>query len=203
MEGVAHAQSARLFLAVRLSPECNERIGALVCELRPAAAACGVDVTWISPDNLHVTLKFLGATPESQIPEIARMARAALAKFECFEVTAAGVGVFPNESRPNVLWVDLRENSSIHGAGQFARMAHALNESLAAAGFRREPYPFTPHLTIGRVKHGRQAGPLLFPFKTRRFGSCEIREVILYESKTRPAGAAYTIRERFVLSSKN
>lgn len=195
MEGAARAPSARLFLAVRLSPECNASVGALVRELRPATAARGVDVTWIGADNLHVTLKFLGATPESQIAEIARVARAALAKFECFEVTAAGAGVFPNESRPKVFWVNLRDET-----GQLERMAYALDESLATIGFRREPYPFAPHLTIGRVKEGRQAGELLFRFKTRHFGSCIIREVVLYESKTHPEGAVYTSLERFPLT---
>lgn len=195
------APSARLFLAARLSPECNESVGALVRELRPATAARGIDVTWVGAGNLHVTLKFLGATPESRIAEIARAARAALAGFECFEVTAAGVGVFPNESRPKVLWVNLSEDSSDFGEGQFERMARALDESLAAIGFRREPYPFTPHLTIGRVKEGRQVAELLFPFKTRHFGSSVIREVILYESRTDPAGAVYTVRDRFALKS--
>jgi 2'-5' RNA ligase len=100
---------------------------------------------------LHVTLKFLGETPETSVDGIVRAAEAVALGVPAFAVRLRGAGAFPNFRRPRVVWI------GIEPAEPLVRLATALDEACARLGFARETRGFAAHLTLGRVK--RELGP--------------------------------------------
>jgi 2'-5' RNA ligase len=143
----------RLFLAVNLPDETRDAVFAAAAPMRAAAPG----VAWVRPHLLHVTLKFLGETPEAAADGVRRAAEAVALGSAPFEVHLRGAGAFPNFRRPRVVWI------GIEPAAPMARLAAGLDAACAALGFAREERPFAAHLTLGRVKRelGRGEGVAL------------------------------------------
>jgi 2'-5' RNA ligase len=135
----------RTFIAAELSPSVKARAAKLISGLRPA----GAEINWVQPQQMHLTLKFLGDVPDTETPDICRVVARAVAPFEPFEVICRGVGAFPNLEHPRTLWIGIQD-----GAEELCRLQAAIDDALKRElGFAREPRKFQPHLTIGRVKH--------------------------------------------------
>jgi len=174
----------RAFLAIRPSDAVVESL----LEVQSALGETGADVRWVSRDTLHLTLHFLGDVREAEMPEIERGLRESLVDVPPFEVECRGLGVFPNQKRPRVVWVGL------DGAG-LTRLAETIETVLSPLGFPPEEHEFAPHITLGRVRSARGTENLLRFLKTggdRSFGSSSIGEVTLYRSQLRPEGSVYT-----------
>jgi 2'-5' RNA ligase len=134
----------RTFIAVEMSASVIGRAGDLIDKLRVAPA----EVNWIRPQQMHLTLKFLGDVPDTETPDICRVTSAVAAQFEPFEVTFRGAGAFPNLRDPRTLWIGIED-----GADELKRLAAALENALKSElGYGKEQRGFHPHLTIGRVK---------------------------------------------------
>jgi 2'-5' RNA ligase len=134
----------RTFIAVEISPSVIGRAGDLIDKLRVAAA----EVNWVRPQQMHLTLKFLGDVPDTETPDICRVVSKVAAGIEPFEVTFRGAGAFPNAKDPRTLWIGIED-----GADELKRLAADLEETLKSdLGFAKEQRGFHPHLTIGRVK---------------------------------------------------
>jgi len=148
----------RTFIAVEVSPRVVARAGDLIDKLRIAAA----EFTWVRPQQMHLTLKFLGDVPDTETPEICRVVRQAVSDFEPFEVICRGAGAFPNIKEPRTLWIGIQD-----GADELVRLQATIDEALKRSlGYGKEPRGFHPHLTIGRVKRlspggGQQLSTLL------------------------------------------
>lgn len=150
------------------------------------------DLKVVSVDHLHLTLKFLGDTEEGLVSEIVSAMREASAGVAPFTVRVKGTGAFPNLSRPNVLWVGLE------GGEPLARMAKSLDESLTALGFPRETRPWSPHVTLARVRGHRDLGRvqvLLRGHADDLFAEVRIDELRLKKSVLRPQGPEYSTVE--------
>jgi RNA 2',3'-cyclic 3'-phosphodiesterase len=106
-------------------------------------------VNWVKTQHMHLTLKFLGDVPDTETPDICRVAAAAAKKFEPFEITCRGVGAFPTAEHPRTLWIGIEDGAEALCELQ-AAVEGALKQEL---GFPKEARRFQPHLTIGRVKH--------------------------------------------------
>ena len=134
----------RTFIAVELSPRVITRAGDLIDHLRVAAA----EVNWVRPQQMHLTLKFLGDVPDTETPDVCRVVSDVAASFEPFEITCRCAGAFPNLKSPKTLWIGIED-----GANELKKLQAALDDALKAElGFAKEPRGFHPHLTIGRVK---------------------------------------------------
>jgi RNA 2',3'-cyclic 3'-phosphodiesterase len=131
----------RLFTAIEITPEILLRLERLQSSLRPEAF-----IKWSPLDNLHITTKFIGEWPESRLEELCASLKA-LAPREPFDVELKDLGWFPNERSPRVLWV------GVHGNGALEDLAHATEDCLIKIGIPKEERPFTPHLTLARIKH--------------------------------------------------
>lgn len=145
----------RLFVGVPLPEEVRERVVAIV---EAAQAAVAIDpgpppVRWVRLDGLHLTLKFLGATPEPRVPLVASAVRAAVRGFEPFEAAIGGAGAFPSPARPRAIWLGVPA-----GGEGLARLAAAVDEALEREGWPRDERPFRAHLTLAR-SDGVRAGP--------------------------------------------
>ncbi len=175
----------RLFIAVELDEAIRARLGAAQERLR--AAQCSVK--WVKPELMHLTLRFLGEVEEPRVPQIEEAMASAAAGIAPFEVTVAGLGAFPEHGAPRVLWAGIRDNGSL------ATLNRRLEEGARRLGFEPEERPFSPHLTIGRVKDPRGANALRSPLDAaaaREFGSCTIAELLLVQSVLSPSGPTYT-----------
>jgi 2'-5' RNA ligase len=175
----------RTFIAIELPEEIKAAIAALQAELRRARA----EVSWTKPENLHLTLKFLGEIEEQRIGQIESACIETAAAAAPFTLSLTGAGVFPHASRPRVLWVGL--------AGEVEKvklLQSDLDERLARAGFEREARAFQPHLTAGRIKSPKGAPALVSRAQAYRLPalSFTVREVVVMRSQLHPAGARYT-----------
>jgi 2'-5' RNA ligase len=185
----------RLFLAAEPDGALREALAEAVGRLRVAAPR----VRWVAAEKLHLTLKFCGdvGDPAALAAEVRR---------ECSSVAAvglevAGVGRFPPRGPARVVWAGCRGDVAAAVA-----VAEACERAAGRVGVAREvKHPFSPHLTIGRVREGRDAGGLeeaIRPFAERVFGSLRIERVTLFRSDLRPDGPVYTAVERIPLTAK-
>ncbi len=180
----------RVFVALDIPEEVRAAIGALIEKLRPTSKIA----RWVRIEGIHVTLKFIGEVSPEKIEPI----QASLSQVEfpnSIQLKFRGVGFFPNERRPRVLW------AGIEAGEELSALAAAVETSLEPLGIPKEQRVFSPHLTLARFDTARhkpsasafdrlhqaisQAGPL-------EFGSSTAREFHLYQSTLKRGGAEYT-----------
>lgn len=140
----------RLFVALELPRPVLDALEAQQARLQEDAA--GRAVRWVRPEGIHLTLKFLGELPASRQADIIRAVEAAADGHGPLVLEAAGLGCFPNASRPRVVWAGL--------AGDLAgleALQGSVERALGPLGFPPEKRGFSPHLTLGRVR--REASP--------------------------------------------
>jgi len=173
-------------VAIRLDETVRAALGAAIEGLRRVAR----DVAWVAPENLHLTLKFLGQVREARTAELVAAIAQATSGFAAFEATVAGLGAFPTPTRPRVIWAGVGR-----GADALVGLAGRVDEALAALGFEREPRPFSPHATLGRVRTSRRDPALadaLLAGEGREFGRLSVERVALMRSDLSSRGARYT-----------
>ncbi|MFL5722797.1 MAG: RNA 2',3'-cyclic phosphodiesterase [Chloroflexota bacterium] len=136
----------RIFVAVPLPSEARDAVAGLVDRVRGAGVpGGGRDVRWVRLDGLHLTLRFIGPTPDARIPDAVDAVRIAGSSAEPFDLAIGGAGVFPVHGRPRALWLGLRD-----GEAPLTDLAAMVDAALTAAGWTFEPKPFTAHLTLAR-----------------------------------------------------
>jgi len=185
----------RLFVALQISDDIRETIARLVDELQPLDNSW----KWTRAENLHVTLKFLGETPLEKLNGVCE----ALRRVSCawpIPVKFRGLGFFPNERRPRVLWIGMEAQQTL------TTLAVSIEDALARIGMPREERAFAPHLTLARNKEERVSDKFrsaLSSYTTRKFGTMNATAFHLVESKLKSTGAQYTTLEWFSGPSEN
>jgi 2'-5' RNA ligase len=183
---------ARLFVAVKISPEVADRI----CRAEDQLAPLLKDIRWIRRESLHLTLKFLGHVDDGRIDDIQAAVQTAVASLLRFNVSCRGFGAFPDIRRPRVFWTGLE-------GGSLPRLAEATEQALEPLGFPREKREFRPHLTIGRWREGTRVGDALRrvvdEWRGHDFGTFAVDEAVLFQSTLRRDGAVYTALKSFPL----
>ena len=180
----------RLFVALEPTDAVRRRIGAAQADLRRAAGRGADEIRWVAPENVHLTLQFLGAVPEERVTAVAEaVAEAARSTPGPLSLEVHGAGGFPNARRPRVVWLGV--------AGDLASLrslATDLGRRLAPIGFPPEDRAFTAHLTLGRAREGRgnpgMAGALAGA-REEQAVAWRATEVVLFESHLSPKGARY------------
>ena len=179
----------RLYVALEIPTAVRGNLAALIEELRAAdAAAAKNKARWVRPENLHVTLKFIGNVDAGKLEAI----RAVLGEVRTggdVELRFRGVGFFPNEKRPRVLWAGIAASPNL------APLAAEIDARLEKLGIARETREYAPHLTLARFDPPGISEKLRAAAQenaTREFGAVRTGEFHLFESKTRPTGAEYT-----------
>jgi 2'-5' RNA ligase len=143
----------RLFVAVPIPEAARDAIIAIVATVQAAANPEARDVRWVRLDGLHLTLRFLGPTPEEDVAGIAAAVDRTAARLRPFDVVVDGAGAFPSVERPRALWLGVGE-----GSAALAEAAATLDDELAPIGWERTDRPFRAHLTLAR-SDGVRAGP--------------------------------------------
>jgi RNA 2',3'-cyclic 3'-phosphodiesterase len=182
----------RIFICFDLPGEIREKLRALQSALKPL----GRGVSWTRPEGIHLTLKFLGDVESGRIADIAAALSRATTGTRTFAISVQGVGAFPNLRRPRVLWVGIEEPG-----GALTQLARGIDEALGTLDFRREERPFSPHLTLGRVKSPDGIEAICQKLNALSFAPMTFSpsEVVVMRSDLRPDGAAYTPQERIEL----
>lgn len=169
----------RLFVAFEVPEEQKDSLSEAASSMTVPGAR------WTPRASWHVTLKFLGATEVDRLGEVTGIVDRAAASSQPATVSLRGVGAFPGFRRARVLWVGLDDP-----AGVLPALAAALDGGFAAAGFRAEARPWTPHLTLARFK--TPAAVQLDPESVRLDASpFEVGEVVLFQSHVNANGAVY------------
>ena len=180
----------RIFIAAPLPDEAAAAVAELVERVRAdGVPGGGRDVRWVRLDGLHLTLRFLGPSPEDRVEAAREAVKVAAAAAEPFELAIGGAGTFPSAERPRALWLGVRD-----GAEALAGLAAQVDRALVGAGWTPETRPFRAHLTLARadgVPAGSRLGARLveaaaglrIPFRVARIG--------LFESLTGGGPARY------------
>jgi 2'-5' RNA ligase len=149
----------------------------------------GADLRVVNPENIHITLRFLGNITSVMVDQIHREMEQV--EFEPFEAAIKGVGAFPSLRRINVVWAGIR-----NGANELRAVFEQLEPRLQKLGFKRDAKGFSPHLTIARVKTGRNKAVLakrLMELEDYEFGSVKAECLRLKKSVLTPQGPMYSV----------
>jgi 2'-5' RNA ligase len=183
----------RSFVAVPLPPHVQSRIFDAAGEM----AGMLPGVRWVRKvENLHVTVKFLGPTPEDRLAALGHALETELAAVPRFRLDLHRMGAFPSARHASVLWAWADD-----AGGGLAAETGAVESSAERFGYPRESRPMTGHVTVGRSKRGGvNAGAALDAFVDREFGSVTVDEIHVYESRLGRGpdngGSTYVLRHR-------
>lgn len=183
-------QQIRSFIAIELPDEVKAALASLQAELKLAEHTF---VKWVTPEGIHLTLKFLGNIVASRVSEIEKAVGEAVQGISSFKLEISDLGVFPNLRQPRVLWVGV--------GGEVDRLIvlqRRVDEALIPLGFTPESRPFSPHLTLARLRERvsprerRDFGELVqkTPFVAKYL--VEVGAISLMRSQLLPAGAVYS-----------
>src|ERR1035437_2496222 len=140
--------TSRLFMAVPVAAAVRQEVGRLMEQL----AGAPIDVRapgqprWVGVEGLHLTLRFLGATPDVRLAELSEVVAATARGVAPFRVELTGGGAFPTPQRPRVLWIGIGT-----GEAELAALARRLNDELQRLGWPRDDRPLQAHLTLART----------------------------------------------------
>jgi 2'-5' RNA ligase len=183
----------RTFIAVGIDKAIRDRAVAL----QESLGRAGADVKWVEPENMHVTLLFLGEVEDRTLPAVCRVVAEVAAGLAPFEMRVEGAGCFPSPRRPRTLWVGIGD-----GLQELVALHDALEPPLLDLGcYRREDRQYTPHLTLGRVKGDAGADQLITALTRRadwQGGGVRVSEVLVMSSDfgLRRDGPTYTVLGR-------
>lgn len=177
----------RLFVAVGFPEEVRERAWRATAPLREA----DFPVRWVGAGRLHLTLEFLGETPEGRLRELRATLDGVAARVPPLELRLRGVGGFPSLAAPRVLWL------GVEGPPALLELQRSVEEGMAALGYEPEARNFHPHVTLGRARRGSRRGAFEgleeVAGRVELDASCRVERVELMESVLRPDGARYSV----------
>lgn len=180
----------RSFVAVSLGNELKGELAALQAKLKNPPKPW---IKWVDPENIHITLKFLGDTPLDKIETVKAVITGAAQGVKPFKLKAEGLGVFPNTIRAQVIWVGLTGDTH-----KLNELQQRLEKRLETIGFPSENRKFSAHLTLGRVRREatsyqqQEAGKLVETIQYRFDSEISVKSIQLMKSQLTPKGPIYT-----------
>jgi RNA 2',3'-cyclic 3'-phosphodiesterase len=184
----------RLFVALEIPTAVRESLAALLQSLRTISS----QPRWVRPENLHVTLKFIGQWPAEKLDTL----RGTLAPVRLDKPVALdfrGLGFFPDEKRPRVFWAGIAASPNL------VTLASEIERATEKLGAEREHREFSPHLTLARFEPPglpEKLGAAIRKNSARDFGSLNTNQFHLIESKLKPSGAEYTTLQTFPFAAE-
>jgi 2'-5' RNA ligase len=183
----------RLFTGIAIPPHVLANLARVLEELRPLA-----DVNWSPAGNLHITSKFIGEWPNDRLKDVENALGKAPAP-PAFDVRIAQFGYFPNPHNPRTFF------AGVQAGPELADLAAEIDEALKPLGIRKEERPYTPHLTLARIKHEniRELRQHIATMTDFDFGAFTVADFHLYLSKTGPRGSVYTTLATWALPASS
>lgn len=180
----------RVFVAIELPPEIKDYLAKVQVKLKTANA----DVKWVNPQNIHLTLKFLGEIDEKQLMEISRILEDTARDRSQFHIRLASFGAFPNIKSCRVIWVGIDK-----GDAETKEIAKDLEREIEKIGIPKEERAFSSHITIGRMRSSLNRQKLTQALEKLASDSegfpaeSPVTKITLYKSTLTPQGPIYKI----------
>ncbi|MBN1289869.1 MAG: RNA 2',3'-cyclic phosphodiesterase [Actinobacteria bacterium] len=178
----------RLFIGIPLDAASRRRISKACDFLKE----CVQDTRWVKPENLHITMKFLGDTPGTMVPEIAEVLHMA-SVYLPFEMKLGGIGAFSSLGSARVIWVGAYDDS-----GTVHKIYKEIERGMSRLGYPGEKREYSPHVTVGRSRNKPVRIDNDVAARYKDLSILTVDEIILFQSDLRSSGAEYSIIERAV-----
>lgn len=188
----------RTFIAIELPQEIKESLARLQADLKKSEA----DVKWVSARNIHLTLKFMGEIDQASLPNIIGALQEACRAIKPFHISVSGLGAFPKADFPRVIWVGVSK-----GDEETKILSMAIDEKLALIGIPQEDKEFSTHITIGRVRSGKNRAALvknMHLLENCLGGATKeipVDKVTLFKSTLTPSGPLYEALQEISLAT--
>jgi 2'-5' RNA ligase len=192
---MADQETWRVFCAVAIPDEVRALIARHTSQLKQGVP--DAQASWTPEENIHLTLKFLGETPQTRVQELSAAVSRATVGIEPFKVSVEETGAFPTHGPPRVLWIGINDPE-----GKLQRLYTSLEEECAKAGFPKETRGLHPHLTIARLRKLQHARTLASVHKQMLFGpvSVDVSELLVIRSELGRNGSKYSVFSRHPLN---
>ncbi|MBI5295240.1 MAG: RNA 2',3'-cyclic phosphodiesterase [Chloroflexi bacterium] len=180
----------RAFIALEIPASIQQAIQQQTAGLRKSADSSLV--RWVTAGNLHLTLKFLGDVSSTNVQFLTQMLSREAGQHPGFSMQLGGLGAFPNPTRPRVIWIGIRAPETLPA------VYRSLEAATARLGYPPEERPFSPHLTLGRVKQSvtptdlQRIRTALEAANVGQLGTVEVTSIHLMKSDLKPTGSVYT-----------
>ena len=179
----------RTFIALEIPDELQQMINNETVQLRDTVGSL---VRWVPPGNMHLTLKFLGNISPANVEILTQLIRAEADSCQSFVMKVGGLACFPSPKRPRVIFIGLQ------APGELEALQHGIESATTRLGYESEARPFSPHLTLGRVRQNVSASDqqrirrALEETRLDLLGMAKVDCVYLYKSDLKPTGSVYT-----------
>jgi 2'-5' RNA ligase len=180
----------RAFIAVEIPAGIQSAIAHSTASLKNALPKSLV--RWVAPQNVHLTLKFLGDVSPTTLEHLADALKVEAASLGMFSMSVHGLGAFPTSRRARVIWIGLEAPHALEA------LRRGVEAAAAQLGYAAEERPFSPHLTIGRVGQNTSASDIqrirtaLEAAKVGTLGTLRVEAVHIFKSDLQPGGSVYT-----------
>ena len=181
--------SIRSFFACEISPENLSRIDRLLVKLKTSSPK---PVKWVRSQNMHLTIKFIGAFNSNDLQNARTGLEKALKSIHPFNIEIKKMGAFPSLSRPKVVWLGINADNTLNP------LVKIINSETEKLGYPSEQRPFSAHITLGRVKSYasldelKMIGNLVNANKNIEIGTQEVVELFFFRSELTPGGPVYS-----------
>ncbi len=179
----------RSFIAAEIDPAIQSKILQIITTLKQKIHE---GVKWVSDQNIHLTLKFFGDIEQDKLTLLSDALQTTLVSFSPLTIDLAGIGAFPDNKRPRVVWVGIKENPVIQ------KLTSAIEELAVKSGVKAEERAFSAHITLGRVAKNAdyldimKVGEVISSLKVGEIGTQTIRELVIFRSDLQREGPTYT-----------
>jgi 2'-5' RNA ligase len=184
----------RVFIAIEIDSEIKNKLSEYLSKLKRT----GADVKWVSPENIHLTLKFIGHIEKETIVNLNKIINDAVFSIEPFSVSIGNIGAFPSLNKPRVVFVCAQERGN-----NLPRIYEKLDKGAEQLGIKKESKKYVGHITLGRVKSQKNISKLknVLDSGTECYFGCEkVTSLSLIQSKLTPTGPLYTRLNNFILN---
>jgi len=177
----------RAFIAIDIP--CFPKLVEIEKELKDT----GADIKLVEPENIHITLKFLGDISTDISQEIKKIIEESVKNYKAFEIKLSNIGVFPSKEYIKIIWIGIQDTDTLKN------IAENIDKKINQIGFKREKRPFSAHLTIGRVKNAKNKEKIIQiinKYQNVDFFKLKVKEIILKKSTLTPKGPIYSDIEK-------
>ncbi|MDD5773778.1 MAG: RNA 2',3'-cyclic phosphodiesterase [bacterium] len=187
-------EQVRVFISINFPSETKLKLSGFVSGLRDKFS----DVRWVNDESLHLTLKFLGEIPANDLDKLYLGCQNAVSHIASFSFYCEGLGMFPNEQFPRVVWLGIKK-----GETELKALVCKLEADLAKQGFPNERRDYKPHLTLGRIKTANNSTKKLWkdlsPYHSFCLGEIVADRICVMKSVLGSSGAEHFVLKEFKL----
>ena len=184
----------RVFIAIEIDSEIKNKLSEYLSKLKRT----GADVKWVAPENIHLSLKFIGYIEKETLINLNKIINDAVFSIEPFSVSIGNIGAFPSLNKPRVDYVCVQERGN-----NLLRIYEKLDKGAGRLGIKQESKKYVGHITLGRVKSQKNISRLKNTLNSGTecyFGCEKVASLSLIQSELTPTGPLYTRLNNFILN---